>query len=129
LIDEVLTTKTVFAAGTMTEESVSVMGGEAFVEEMEREVGVGFSEGFGEGDSFDGLRAIGAVGVEGVADYDDFDAVLTDKSGDGFKVGALVGAVQGEERLRGEAEGIGDCETDALVTYVERECARVGHES
>jgi len=34
--------------------------------------------------------------------------VLADEAGDGFEVGAEVGAVDGEERLRGEAEGIGE---------------------
>jgi hypothetical protein len=35
--------------------------------------------------------------------------------------------VKGEERLCGEAEGVGDGETDAAVADVERESAGMGH--
>lgn len=69
------------------------------------------------------LRACGAVGVERVADDEDFDVVLADEAGDGLEVGAERGAVEGEERLRGEAEGVGDGEADAAVANVEREDA------
>ena len=37
------------------------------------------------------------------------------------------GAVEGEERLRGEAEGVGDGEADAAVADVEREGAGMRH--
>ena len=65
--------------------------------------------------------------MERVADEEDFDLVLADEAGDGFEVGAEGGAVEGEERLGGEAEGIGDGETDAAVTDVESERAGMGH--
>ena len=65
--------------------------------------------------------------MERVADEEDFDFVLADEAGDGFEVGAQGGAVEGEERLRGEAKGVGDGETDAAVTDVERESAGMGH--
>jgi hypothetical protein len=101
---------------------VGVVGGEALVEEMVSEVGVGVAESLGEGLGFGGLRAGGAVCVEGMADEDNFDVVLADEAGDGFEVGAEVGfgggAVEGEERLGGEAEGVGDGEADALVADV-----------
>ena len=103
------------------------MGGEALVEEMVGESGMGFLEGLGEGLGFGGLGAGGAVGVERIADEEDFDFVLADESGDGFEIGAERGAVEGEEGLRGEAEGVGDGETDAAVADVEREGAGMGH--
>ena len=106
-------------------------GGEAFVEEMVGEGGVGFgcefAEGFGEGNGFGGLRAGRAVGVEWVADDDDLHLVLADETGDGFQVGAQGGAVEGEEGLRGEAKLVGDGEADAFVADVERESAWSGH--
>ena len=109
------------------EEGVGVVGGEALVEEMVGEGGVGFLEGLGEGLGFGGLGAGCAVGVEGIADEEDFDVVLADEAGDGFEVGAEGGAVEGEEGLGGEAEGVGDGEADAAVADVEREGAGMGH--
>jgi hypothetical protein len=57
--------------------------------------------------------------------------MLADEAGDGFEVGAEVGlgggAVEGEEGLGGEAEGVGDGQADALVADVEREDAGWGH--
>ena len=108
LVDEVLLVEAAGAAGAGAEEGVGFVGCEALVEEMVGERGVGFLEGLGEGQCFEGLGAGCAVGVQGVADDEGFDVVLADEAGDGFEVGAEVGAVEGEERLRGEAEGIGD---------------------
>ncbi len=88
---------------------------------------VGLLEGLGEGLGLGGLGAGGAVGVQGIADQEDFDFVLADEARDGFEVGAKGGAVEGEERLRGEAERVGDGETDAAVADVEREGAGMGH--
>jgi hypothetical protein len=90
---------------------------------------VGLAELVGEGEGLEGLRAGGAVGVEGVADEEEFYFVLADEAGDGFEVGAEVGAVEGEEGLGGEAEGVGDGEADALVADVEREDAGWRHGS
>jgi len=75
---------------------------------MVRERGVGFFESLGEGQCFEGLRTGCAVGVQWVADDEGLYLVLADEAGDGFEVGAEVGAVEGEERLRGEAKGIRD---------------------
>ncbi len=83
------------------EEGVGVVGGEALVEEVVGEEGMGFFEGVGEGLGLGGLGAGGAVGVEGIADEEDFYFVLTDEAGDGFEVGAQRGAMKGEERLGG----------------------------
>jgi hypothetical protein len=115
----------------MAEEGVSVVGSEALVEEVHGEGGVDganrFHESIGEGQSLEGLGAGGAVGVKGIADEEDFYFVLADEAGDGFEVGAEIGAVEGEEGLRGEAEGVGDGEADALVADVERENAGCRH--
>ena len=110
------------------EEGVGVVGGETLVEKMVGEGGVSLLQSLGEGLGFGGLGAGGAVGVERVADEEDFDVVLADEAGDGFEVGAEGGAVEGEERLGGESEGVGDGETDAAVAYVERESAGMRHE-
>jgi hypothetical protein len=110
----------------MTEKSVSVMGGEALVEKMVGKSGMGFAEGFSENDRFEGLRAVRAVCMEWVADDEDLDTVLADEASDSFEVGALAGAVEGKERLRGETKRVSDRKTDALVTDVERECAGRG---
>ena len=91
------------------------------------EGGVGFAESGGEGLGFGGLGAGCAVGMERIADEEDFDFMLADEAGDGFEIGAEGGAVQGEERLRGETEGVGDGEADAAVADVEREDAGLGH--
>ena len=75
----------------VVEEGVGVVGGEALVEEVDREVGVClagyFRQGLGEGLGFGSLGAGRTVGVEGVADEDDLDLVLADEAGDGFEVG------------------------------------------
>ena len=52
--------------------------------------------------------------------------MLADETGDGLEVGARGGAMEGEERLRGEAEGVGDGEADAAVANVQREDAGWG---
>ena len=98
-------------AGVVTvgvEERVGFLCGVAFVDEVEGEGGVLLAEEVGEGEGLDGLRAGCAVGVEWVADDEDFDGVLADETGDGFEVGARVwfgcGAVDGEEWTREDAE-------------------------
>ena len=94
------------------EKGMGVVGGEALVEQVVSEGGVGFLEGMGEGLGLGGLGAGRAVGVEGVADEEDFYFVLADEAGDGFEVGSYIrfggGAVEGEERLGGEAERVRD---------------------
>jgi hypothetical protein len=119
LVDEVLAVEAVLMAGAGAEKGVGVVGGEALVEEVEGESGVLFPQGVGEGEGLGGLRAWAAVGVERVADDQNFDVVLADEAGYGFQVGAELGAMHGEERLGGEAEGVGDGEADAFVAYVE----------
>ena len=106
---------------------MGVVGGESLVEEVMGEGGVGFLQGVGEGLGLGCLGAGCAVGVEGVADEEEFDVVLADEAGDGFEVCAEGGAVEGEEGLGGEAERVGDGETDAAVADVQREDAGVRH--
>ena len=105
------------------EEGVGVVGGEALIEEVVGEGGVGFAKGRGEDLGFDGLGAGCAVSVERVADEEGFDFVLADKAGDGLEVCTEGGSVEGEERLGGETEGVGDGDADAAVSNVEREDA------
>ena len=84
------------------------------------------AEGFGEGLGAGGLGALVAGHVEGVADDGFGDgAVLAEDAGDGLEVVAeaisTASAVEGEERLGGVAEFVGECEADAAVAYVEAE--------
>ncbi len=119
----------VAAGGTgLVEEGVGFARGEAFIEEMVREGGVFGEESGGEGVGLCRLRARGAVGVEGIAEEEGADFVFADETGDGFKVGTEVGAMEGEEGLRGEAETVGDGEADASVADIEREDAGESHE-
>ena len=133
LVDDVLAVEAGGMAGGAggvageIEEGVGVVGGESLVEKMVGEGGVSVVQGLGEGLGFGGLGAGGAVGVEGVADEEDLDVVLADEAGDGFEVGAEGGAVEGEEGLGGEAERVGDGQTDAAVANVERESAGMRH--
>jgi len=60
------------------EEGVGVVSGEALVEQMVGEGGMGFLEGLGEGVGLGRLGAGCAVGVERVADEEDFYFVLAD---------------------------------------------------
>jgi hypothetical protein len=133
LVDDFGSGAAVGVTGVRAEEGVGVVGGEALVEEVEGEGGVGEVglEGGGEGLRFFGLGAEGAVGVERVADDDDLDVVLADEAGDGFEVRAEVGfgggAVEGEQGLSDDAEGVGDGDADAAIADVQCESARVGH--
>lgn len=133
LIDDVFAVKTSGAAdGTWSvaggvEESMGVVGGEALVKEMMGEGRMGFLQCLCESLGLGGLRAGCAVGVKRVADEKNLDLVLADEAGDGFEVGAQSCAVEGEKRLSGETEGVGDSEADAAVAYVECEGARVRH--
>jgi len=133
LIDDVFAVEAGGAAGGArgvtggVEEGVGVVGGEALVEQVVGEVGVGFAKSGSEGLGLGGLRAWRSVGVERIADEEDFDVVLADEACDGFEVGAQGGAMNGEKRLGDEAEGIGDGEADAAVADVQGEGAVVRH--
>ena len=103
--------------------------GVALVEQMMLQLRVFRPEGLGEGFGFHCLRAGGAVGVQWESNDYDRHAVLANEAGDGFEVGARSGAMEGEQRLRGEAELVRDGEADAAVADVERESAGVSHKS
>jgi hypothetical protein len=79
----------------------------------------------GEGAGLFGLRAVVSGGVEREADDEGRDIVTANEAGDGAQVGARSGAVQREQRLRGEAEFVGDCDADAPAADIE--CERAGH--
>jgi hypothetical protein len=106
----------------LIEEGVSVEGGEALVEEVEGEVGVGLAGGFlecvGEGESLLGLWAGRAVGVEWIADEYGLDLVLAHEAGDGFEIGAEACAVKGEEWLSGEAERVRNGDPDTAIAHI-----------
>ena len=133
LIDEVFAVKAgtggaSSGAGGSIEAGVGLEGGEALIEEMVGEGRVLAAELGGEGLRFCGLRARAAIGVEREAYDEGVDVVLADKARDRFEVGAQSGAMKGEERLRSEAEGIGQRQADAAVANVQREDASFGHQ-
>ncbi len=107
------------------EMAVGLGGGEALVPEVDGEAEVG-AELLGEGLRLGGLWALVAGHVQGIADDGFGGGVLAQDAGDGFHVGAGVGAVQGEERLRGVAERVGDGDADAAVANIEGEDAGDG---
>ncbi len=106
---------------------MSLLRGEAFVKKVVREGGVLGEERFSKALCFGGLSTGGAVCVDGVADEECGDLVLADKARDGFEVCAKRGAVQREEGLGGEIQGIGDGQADAAVANVEGKNATEGH--
>lgn len=100
-------------------------GGEAFVEQVVSQGGVLHAKGGGNGPGLGGLRARGAIGVEGISDDERVYPVLADETGEGLEIGAEGGPMQGEKGLRGEAERVSDGEADAAVADVKGEGA--GH--
>ncbi len=102
----------------VVEVAVGLGGGEALVPEMDGDGEPG-AEVFGEGLGLGGLRTLVAGHVERVADDGLGDVVLAEDAGDGLEVRAAAGAMQREERLRGEAEGVGERDADAAVADVE----------
>ena len=128
LVDDVFSSYALGVGGSGVAEGVEVAvslgGGEALVPEVDREVELG-AEGVGEGLGACGLGALVAGHVEGIADDGFGDGVFAQDAGYGFQVVSepvfATGPVQGEERLGGVAEFVGECEADAAVAYVEAE--------
>ncbi len=106
----------------VVEMTMGLGGGKALVPQVDGEVEL-FADLFGEGLGLGGLRALIAGHIEGVSDDSLGDGVLAQDAGYGLHVGTAIGAVKGEEGLRGEAEGIGEGDTDAAVAYVETDDA------
>ena len=67
--------------------------------------------------------------MQRIADDDDFNLVLTNESRNGLQVRAERRAAQSKERLRGDAESIGDGDADAAIANVQRECAGMCHKT
>ena len=82
------------------------------------------AEPFREGVGFGGLGTQVAGHVQGIAEDDPGAAVFAEQAAKGFQVGFRVSAKQGQNRLRGEAQFIGDGDTDAAVSEIESEEAR-----
>ncbi len=116
LVDDVLAADGGVAG--VVEVAVGLGGGEALVPEVDGEGELG-AEVFGECLGLGGLGALVAGHVEGVADDGLGDVVLAEEAGDGLEVGASAGAVEGEDGLGGEAEGVGEGDADAAVADVE----------
>ncbi len=87
------------------------------------------AEGFGEGLCLGGLAAGLPGSVDRKADNDGSYFMPSDEAGDGLEIGFERGAIDGEEWLRGVAEGVGQSDTEAAIAYVERENAVQGHGS
>ena len=104
---------------------------QALVDEMEDELGMRWREEHAQRRrkrlSLFRLRTRGAVGMQRIANDDNFYLVLSDEAYDGFQVRAQRCAAQSKERLRGDAESIGDGDADATVTNVKRERAGMRH--
>jgi hypothetical protein len=116
LIDDALATDGCVAS--VVEMAMGLGGGEPLVPEVDCDSELSanlFCKSLG----LSGLRALISRHIKRVANYRLGDGVLAEDAGDGLHVGSAVGAVQGEERLRGEAEGIGESDADAAVAYVE----------
>lgn len=112
LVDEIFAVEPVGGGvallAALVEKFVGFAGGEAFVEQMVGEGGVLGEEGRGEEFSFGGLGAGGAVGMEGKAYDEGVDLLFADETAYRLQVGVETGAVEREERLRGETEAVGN---------------------
>ena len=115
----------VAAPAVLVEEGVGLGRGEALVEEVKAEVREVIAELGGEGLGLSGLRARLTGEMKRKADDHVGDEVFPDDSGDRLQVKVQGFAMQGEERLGGDAERIGEGEADAAVADVEREDAFV----
>jgi hypothetical protein len=117
LVDDSLALATC-GVSACVEMAVGLGGREALVPKMHGEAELG-AEVFGEGLGFGGLRTLVAGHVKRIADDCFCYVVLAQDTGDGLQVRAAGGAVQGEQRLRGVAQRVGDGDADAPVAYVE----------
>ena len=121
LIDDVAMLLAGFAHGVQL--AVGLAGGEALIGEVDGQT-EGGAELFGEGLGLQGLRAYLSGHVEGIADDELRDVVFAQKAADGLEIRVGGAAMEGKEGLDGEAERIGDGETDAFAADIEGEEAR-----
>jgi hypothetical protein len=113
------------AAGGV-EMAVGFGGGEAFVPEVDGE-SEGFAEDFGKNLGSGGLGAEVAGKVEGIAQDDGGAVEFPEQSGEGLEILTEVAADEGEHRLGGEAQLVGDGNADTASAIIESEQAR-GHQ-
>lgn len=100
-------------------------GGEALVPEVDGE-GKGGAEGFGEGLGLGGEGADIAGEVERMAEDNSGAVVPAEEAAEGAEVLLWVFAAEGEDGLGGQAELVGDGDTDAAGPKIEAEEAE-GH--
>lgn len=101
-------------------------GGEALVDEGDGDLGAGLQVGC-EAMDFEGPGAEVAGEMERVADEDFGDFVFADEAEDGADVFVAVLAMDGDERLGGVAERVGEGDADADFADVERHDAGGEH--
>ena len=113
------------------QQRMSIHRCQPFVDEMEDELGMRWrkelAQSFRERFRFFRLRTWASVSMQRIADDDDFYFVLTNEARNGFQVRAQRCSAESEERLRGDAESIGDGDADAAIANVQRECAGMRH--
>lgn len=111
----------------MAQQGVGIPCGQALVEQVMLELGMGLLQRRREGLRLFGLWAQSAVRMQRVADHDNLDLVLAQEASDGFQVGTKIRAVQRKQRLRGHAERVRDGQADALITNIQSESAEGWH--
>jgi hypothetical protein len=110
----------------LVENLVGIAGGEPLIPHMDGESGKSPQVG-GKSLGLERPRAHVAGEVERIADHDSHYAETAAETGQGAEVFArVVTPLQGEDRLRGQPELVGDGHADALGADVETEIAGVG---
>jgi hypothetical protein len=108
----------------LVEDAVGLVGGEALVPEADRKAGE-FRQIVSEGLRFGSAGALGAGEVERMADHDSGYAEPPRQARQGAQVIARIAfPLQGEDRLGGEAQFVGNGDADAPGADVEAEVAR-----
>jgi hypothetical protein len=104
------------------QEAVSLRRGEALVPEVNGELEVAM-EFLGKNGGLFGLNALGAAHAKRKSDNKLGNFILINDALESGQVGALIFSANGSETLGGDAERIGDGESDGLGTDVEAEKA------
>jgi len=112
----------------LVENLVSFARGEALVPQVDGQPGERAKLG-GEGLRFGGLGAEFSGEMDGVANNDAYDAKAAAEAGNRTEVVSgnarrWAATLQGQDRLGGEAEFVGDGDADAAVADVEAEIAK-----